>query len=107
MATPPEKITVHAPAKLNLILEVVGRREDGYHDLRSLFAPVSLSDRIALERRPAGEGIIGVLVAGYAFFAGKPDGLTVPWSDEIGIIISLGAFILLGWFLILRVLRKN
>ncbi len=38
-----------APAKVNLYLEVVGRRPDGYHDLRMLMAPVSWFDRIVVE----------------------------------------------------------
>jgi 4-diphosphocytidyl-2-C-methyl-D-erythritol kinase len=38
-----------APAKLNLTLEVLARRDDGYHTLRSLMVPVGLSDRIEIE----------------------------------------------------------
>ncbi len=37
-----------APAKLNLTLAVVGRREDGYHTLHSVFAPLTLADRLSL-----------------------------------------------------------
>jgi 4-diphosphocytidyl-2-C-methyl-D-erythritol kinase len=37
-----------APAKLNLTLAVVGRREDGYHSLHSVFAPLGLADRLSL-----------------------------------------------------------
>lgn len=40
-------------AKINLFLRVTGRRPDGYHELDSIFVPVSLSDRITLEVRPA------------------------------------------------------
>ncbi len=41
-----------APAKVNLFLSVRGRRPDGYHDLRMLLAPVSLFDRLRVERLP-------------------------------------------------------
>lgn len=37
-----------APAKLNLTLSVVARRDDGYHSLHSVFTPLGLSDRLSL-----------------------------------------------------------
>lgn len=39
-------IVLAAPAKVNLALEVVGRRTDGYHELVSIFATVDLADRV-------------------------------------------------------------
>ena len=39
-----------APAKVNLTLEVVGKRPDGYHELRSVFALVDLADRVRVAR---------------------------------------------------------
>ena len=41
-----------APAKLNLTLAVVGRRDDGFHALHSVFVPLGLADRLSLA--PAG-----------------------------------------------------
>ncbi len=43
-----------APAKLNLFLQVVGRRADGYHDLQTAFQLVDLCDRLAFEPDPQG-----------------------------------------------------
>ena len=43
-----------APAKLNLFLHVVGRREDGYHLLQSIFALIDWTDTLHLERRSDG-----------------------------------------------------
>ena len=41
-------ITIEAPAKINLTLEVFGKRPDGYHELRSIVMPVSLTDTLSL-----------------------------------------------------------
>jgi 4-diphosphocytidyl-2-C-methyl-D-erythritol kinase len=45
-------LRLRAPAKINLSLEVLGKRADGYHELRMLMAPVSLFDEVVLERLP-------------------------------------------------------
>jgi 4-diphosphocytidyl-2-C-methyl-D-erythritol kinase len=41
-------LTLRAPAKLNLCLYLGHRRDDGLHELRSLFCPITLSDRIVV-----------------------------------------------------------
>jgi len=51
-----------APAKLNLVLEVTGRRADGYHDIASVMQTIDLADTVRLE--PAGS--IDLHVAGEA-----------------------------------------
>ncbi|MDR1157968.1 MAG: 4-(cytidine 5'-diphospho)-2-C-methyl-D-erythritol kinase [Oscillospiraceae bacterium] len=40
-----------APAKINLTLDVLGRRPDGFHDLRTLMQSISLCDKLTLTRR--------------------------------------------------------
>ncbi|MCC7139632.1 MAG: 4-(cytidine 5'-diphospho)-2-C-methyl-D-erythritol kinase [Planctomycetes bacterium] len=45
--------TALAPGKLNLYLEVVGRRPDGYHELRTLFQTVRWGDDVTVERTAA------------------------------------------------------
>jgi 4-diphosphocytidyl-2-C-methyl-D-erythritol kinase len=41
-------LEIFAPAKVNLSLRILGKRPDGYHDLRSLVCPVSVFDRLRL-----------------------------------------------------------
>jgi 4-diphosphocytidyl-2-C-methyl-D-erythritol kinase len=53
-------ISAFAPAKLNLFLRVVGRRTDGYHELDSIFVPIAIGDRIALETRPSNGQIVNL-----------------------------------------------
>lgn len=45
-----------APAKLNLGLEILRRRDDGYHEIETVFVPLALADRLTLERGPRGSG---------------------------------------------------
>jgi 4-diphosphocytidyl-2-C-methyl-D-erythritol kinase len=45
---PPVSITVSAPAKINLVLRILDRRPDGYHNLWSLMQTVRLEDTLAL-----------------------------------------------------------
>jgi len=53
-----------AYAKLNLTLDVLGRREDGYHDLDMIMQTVSLSDTVSV-RRGVGDGIRVMSNLGY------------------------------------------
>jgi len=46
-----------APAKINLSFEIKGRREDGFHEIETLMAPISLADRLTIERGKAANGI--------------------------------------------------
>ena len=48
---------LYAPAKINLSLEIKGRREDGFHEIETLMAPISLADRLTIERANENEGI--------------------------------------------------
>lgn len=53
---PVTRATLSAPAKINLYLRILGLRQDGYHELRTLFHPVSgLCDTLAVEPGPDGD----------------------------------------------------
>ncbi len=47
-------MTVSAPAKVNLSLKVVRRREDGFHEIETRMAPLSLSDTLEFEAQSSG-----------------------------------------------------
>ncbi len=47
-------LRVRAPAKLNLFLEVKGRRPDGYHEIESLMVTVDLYDTLTFSNDPGG-----------------------------------------------------
>jgi len=48
------KIIIEAPAKINLTLDVIGKRDDGYHELETVMHQIDLFDRITLEAREQG-----------------------------------------------------
>jgi len=45
----------NSPCKVNLLLNILGRRPDGFHELETVMHPVNLCDRLAFER--GGRGV--------------------------------------------------
>jgi len=54
------ELVLPAPAKLNLFLHILGRRDDGYHELQTLFQLLDHGDELAL--RPRRDGVVAVTV---------------------------------------------
>ena len=50
-----KEITLDAYGKLNLTLDILGRRPDGYHDLRMVMQSVSLCDRVTIRETENGQ----------------------------------------------------
>jgi 4-diphosphocytidyl-2-C-methyl-D-erythritol kinase len=55
-----------APAKLNLFLHVVGRRDDGYHLLQTVFHFIDLADTLRFEPRADGRIVLATPTPGVA-----------------------------------------
>lgn len=54
MPPKPTAITLRAPAKINLVLAVLSKLPDGYHQISTIFQTISLCDELTLTRRPSG-----------------------------------------------------
>jgi len=93
-----------APAKINLTLDVLGRRPDGYHDLRSLVIGVDLRDRVSL-RAADGAGValacsdpslsgsdnlVVRAIEALAAYLGRPIGASVRLAKNIPVAAGLG-----------------
>ncbi|HEX4665272.1 MAG TPA: 4-(cytidine 5'-diphospho)-2-C-methyl-D-erythritol kinase [Chthoniobacterales bacterium] len=46
-----------APAKINLSFRILGRRGDGFHEIETLMAPISLHDELTIEPNELGNGL--------------------------------------------------
>ncbi len=69
------KITRFCPAKINLFLEVTGKRPNGYHELATLFAKIDLGDTLTVEVTPAHNSSIALQITG-------PVGKKIPCSPS-------------------------
>ena len=102
MTTP---IDLLCPAKLNLALRVTGKREDGYHDLETVFQRVTLFDRLRVSRKDSpgvelscpdsGLPVDGnniVLKAAEAFFKNMPEpgGVRLTLWKKIPVAAGMG-----------------
>lgn len=72
---------VFAPAKINLSLKILGRRADGFHDIETFIAPISLCDMLEINKNEAREGI--------EFHC---DDSSVPTGDENLVVRAAKAF---------------
>jgi 4-diphosphocytidyl-2-C-methyl-D-erythritol kinase len=53
----PSEITVFAPAKINVVLRILDRRPDGFHNLWSIMQTVALEDEVSIKIRADRQGI--------------------------------------------------
>jgi 4-diphosphocytidyl-2-C-methyl-D-erythritol kinase len=48
------ELQLHSPCKINLLLNILGRRPDGFHELETVLQPLSLGDELVFVRQPKG-----------------------------------------------------
>ena len=112
------ELTITAPAKLNLTLDVLAKRPDGYHDLKMVMQTVDVRDTLRLTQEEAGpfavrtnlsflpdddRNIAAVAAHAMAEAVGRPlNGLTIEIEKRIPVCAgcaggsSDGAAVLLG-----------
>jgi 4-diphosphocytidyl-2-C-methyl-D-erythritol kinase len=89
------KRSVRAPAKLNLFLDVLGRRGDGFHDLESLMVPIRLADQVSLTPTPPASAHAGEIHldvhTNWPIRSGSPAPVVPSGSDNL-VVKSLKLF---------------
>lgn len=95
-------LTVQAPAKINLTLEVLGKRPDGYHEICSVIQTVSLCDTLYFELRQgvsiradmpewqAEESLVSRAVELLQEVAGYSKGVNIEIEKRIPLMAGLG-----------------
>lgn len=97
-------LTLRSPAKVNLFLEILGRRADGYHEIESVMQLVDLCDTVTLRPRadgirlrvegaplPEGEENIAYRAARLVLAAGgDPGGVELSLTKRIPVAAGLG-----------------
>ncbi len=95
-------LTVLAPAKINLTLEVLEKRLDGFHEIRSIIQTVKLYDRFGLKPGKkiaikcddngwfAGQSLVSRAAALLKETSGYAEGATIELSRKIPLLSGLG-----------------
>src|ERR687884_322871 len=93
-------MTIETPAKINLTLELLGQRPDGFHEIATWMAPVGLFDRLEIEPAAAdhfftetpglGWDDSNLIYRAVQLFRGKT-GVRAPYRIELKKRIPIGA----------------
>jgi 4-diphosphocytidyl-2-C-methyl-D-erythritol kinase len=100
----PMTLEKHSPCKVNLLLNILGRRPDGFHELETVMHPVGLCDRLLFQR--GGQGIhltcsapelpvdsnnlVYRAAAQFLHAAGLSDGVRIELEKRIPVAAGLG-----------------
>lgn len=95
-------VTVSAPAKINLTLEVLGKRGDGFHEIRSVIQTIDLCDTLRFRRGNdieiksdlpgwvAGQSLVSGAVAALREATGFSGGAAIEIEKRIPLLSGLG-----------------
>jgi 4-diphosphocytidyl-2-C-methyl-D-erythritol kinase len=95
-------LTVLAPAKVNLTLEVLSKRPDGFHEIRSVIQAINLCDRLSFQSSQnvtfkcdmpgwiAGESLVSKAVALFQQATGGSKGVAIEIQKGIPLLAGLG-----------------
>jgi len=93
-----------SPCKVNLILNILGRRADGFHELETIMQPVHLCDELVLARADSGialtcndaslpvdgRNLVHRAASAFLTAAGIPDGVKIHLEKKIPLAAGLG-----------------
>jgi 4-diphosphocytidyl-2-C-methyl-D-erythritol kinase len=93
-----------SPCKVNLLLNILGKRADGFHELETVMQPVNFCDELALERGDHGiqlscsdavlptdaRNLVYRAAAGFLAAAKIPDGVKIHLEKKIPLAAGLG-----------------
>ena len=82
-----DSITIKANAKINLFLDITGKRADGYHELDSVMMSVSIADRLMFER--TGNTGIEIICDAVGF---PKDGKNIIWKAAQALLEKYGLY---------------
>ena len=94
-----------SPCKVNLLLNILGKRPDGFHELETIFQPVNVCDTLAFDRAPArgvaltcsdpalptdARNLVHRAAAQFLAAAGIADGVRIHLEKKIPMAAGLG-----------------
>ncbi len=79
-----------APAKINLFLDILGKRPDGFHDLSTIFVALDLADRLTIKATPAQRS--DSLYTVKSFVCSGPFATDLPTDENNLVVKALAVF---------------
>jgi len=100
----PDSLEQNSPCKVNLLLNILGKRPDGFHELETIMQPVNLCDGLAFTRKGSGiqltcseptlptdsSNLVHRAAAAFLQQAGIQDGVRIHLEKKIPLAAGLG-----------------